>query len=308
MNRLTSPLLLCAAAVIGVSGCDQVDKVIESGDAAGAAVPTEVQRVFDDRCGTGGCHDATAAGGLVLTAPNSNSIIGGSSTGSPLPMVALGDISGSYLALKILEAVPAGATIQGARMPIGGNFDDPELAVDLALVLGWVGGASLPGGSVDDDGDDGDDGGNGLQACSIFELAPGASSPVVSGPGADTIPTEIGVVLEGNCGCHYASSAELGANGGFAYNGALGMSTYAEFQEDYSGSNSNYAGLPNWEAVRDRVGDGTMPMAFCVVEGGAPISTGDRDLLLDWLGMGAPDAPTYAGEGGGTGGDGGGTN
>ena len=51
------------------------------------------------------------------------------------------------------------------------------IATDMAIIVGWIAGAELPGG--DDATDDGiADGNDGLQACGIQDAMPGAASPI----------------------------------------------------------------------------------------------------------------------------------
>ncbi|MEM6992834.1 MAG: hypothetical protein AAF721_20130 [Myxococcota bacterium] len=283
--------IVCSAAA--VSSCTQVEKIREDGSAAGE-VPAEVQRVFDERCAMqAGCHSTeTPAAELVLTAAQAQSIIGGQSKQSDLPLVEPGDVNGSYLAAKILAAAPPGVVRTGVRMPIGGTFTDPDLSTDLAIILGWIAGADLP---ADGDGNDdvADDGGTEL-GCSIFTLAPGVTSPVMSGIIENTLPMDIGDALDRNCGCHYSTTL---MNNQAPYTGPVGIATFAQFQEEYAGSNPAYSGLATYEAVVDRITDefSPMPPLSCMVEGGGAITDADRTLLVDWLTDGAPDAPTWSG-------------
>lgn len=270
------------------SGCVQVEKL----DDDGQSVPTEVQRVFDDRCATSGCHDSgSRQAGLSLAASDAAGIIGRpSSQNSAFALVELGSVETSYLAAKILPTPPAEIDLVGDIMPPGADLSNNELATDVAIILGWIAGADLPGGEGGSVGDDDDD--DGLQACGIVDASPGATSPIDAGVEAGQIPVSIGTVLAGNCGCHYVSQTQ-GALSGWVYS-SLPMATRDDFLATYPGANPDYAGLQTREAVLDRVGaDRNMPPAICVVEGGSNILSSDFEALVTWLQAGAPDAPTW---------------
>jgi hypothetical protein len=105
-------------------------------------VPPRVQEAFDRNCAVSGCHDSTASGGLNLLREESASIIDGETPNSEIPLVALGDVQGSYLALKLLASAPDSDGIVGDPMPRGGGGDP----ADIAIILGWIAGANLPSG------------------------------------------------------------------------------------------------------------------------------------------------------------------
>lgn len=68
-----------------------------------APIPDAVQRAFEGGCMHEGCHDAaSAAAGLSLDSADSQAIVGGPSTQSDLPLVVVGDLAGSYMAIKLL--------------------------------------------------------------------------------------------------------------------------------------------------------------------------------------------------------------
>lgn len=206
-----------------------------------AQIPAAVQRAFDARCLTEGCHDATTrAAGLSLDALDSPHIVGGASSQSSLPLVHLGDLGGSYLAIKLLpdDQLPAGVERFEDRMPPDGatseDFDD------INTILAWVagfgpagseGGELTTGGSTsegsgttaDSDGtsttgvdptDPGpttnSGGGPTLPACSVQEVTDGAvADPLDKGDVAGKIPQLVGVVIEERCGCHTLADRTL---------------------------------------------------------------------------------------------------
>lgn len=278
---------LIVAGLAVASGCVQVEKL----DDAGQSVPTEVQRVFDERCAIGSCHDSsTRQAGLSLAASDAAGIIGQpSSQNSSFALVELGSVETSYLAAKILPSPPPEIDLVGDIMPPGADLSNNELATDVAIILGWIAGADLPGGEGGSVGDDDDD--DGLQACGIVDVNPGATSPIDAGVEAGQIPISIGTVLAGNCGCHYVTNG-TGPLAGQVYT-TLPMATLDDFQATYPGANPAYSGLRTREAALDRVGKGTMPPLNCVVEGGNNILSSDFDALVAWLQAGAPDAPTW---------------
>lgn len=272
------------------SGCVQVEKL----DDAGQSVPTEVQRVFDDRCATSGCHDSgSRQAGLSLAASDAAGIIGRpSSQNSAFALVELGSVEESYLAAKLLPTPPTEIDLVGDIMPPGADLSNNELATDVAIILGWIAGADLPGGEGGSVGDDDDD--DGLQACGIQAAMPGATSPIDAGMEVGQIPLTIGTVLANNCGCHYVSETQ-GNLSGWKYNGATAMATLENFQVTYPGVDGRFQGLAVHEVVLQRVAgmSGGMPPALCVVEGGNPILSSDLETLSAWLTAGAPDAPTW---------------
>ena len=128
-------LLIAAPAFAGCQGLERIDE-----DDANA-IPDAVQQAFDQSCNTAGCHDSSSqAGGLSLQAPESAAIL--ETTSNDLPMVEIGNVGGSYLAMKILGS----EGISGAQMPARGPI--PEDDVNLSLIIGWI--AGVPVGEGDD--------------------------------------------------------------------------------------------------------------------------------------------------------------
>lgn len=295
MVTTSRPFFLGLAALslaLTAAACNDLEK-IDEGTSSGDAIPEAVQLAFDETCALSSCHDSAAAGGLDLSAAASPSIIGGPST-SPLPMVDPGNVDGSYLAVKMLESPPDGVTRTGARMPIGGDFDDPNNLV----ILGWIAtldpSAGADGGTTTGETSDDSSGGTTgemLQACGLDDIAPGATSPFDIGMDAGQIPPDVGAVLDRNCAaCHGADTAELvGDPAPPAYTGMLSFLTLTEIEGTYND-------LPITEVLLGRVEAGTMPPTyFCNLGGGEVITAEDQQLLVDWLNAGAPDAPTWSG-------------
>lgn len=213
-------------------------------DPAPVEIPAAVQRAFDARCVTDGCHDATTrAGGLSLDALDSPRIVGGASAQSPLPLVRIGDLGGSYLAIKLLpdDQLPAGAVRFEDRMPRDGV--EAEDVDDVNTILAWIAGfgpsasdggeltttssgtAEGSGSGASGDGDSttttGQDpsgpgpttnsgGGPTLPGCHVEEVTEGAvADPLDKGDVAGKIPQLVGVVIEERCGCHTLADRTL---------------------------------------------------------------------------------------------------
>lgn len=298
-HRLSLRPLALLGLVFCASACTQLEKVDDEG--SGAAIPTRVQEAFDVQCATAGCHDSAAQqAGLDLTAAAAPSIIGGQPIQSSLPLVELGNVNGSYLAIKMLEVVPEGVTRSGNIMPQGGDLESPE----NAIILGWIAGASLPGGgggietddgSMTDTGDDDGDTdepatttGSEIVACGLGDVAPDAPNPYDIGMNAGQIPPDVGEALVANCGCHEVESSDLEASVP-PYTGEVHFATIADLQADHNGA-------PVHELVLSRVESettGMPPSYYCKLDGGEAITAEDQALLIEWLGAGAPDATAW---------------
>jgi len=281
--------------LLGAGACNELERIDDGGSSA-AGIPEEVQRAFNDGCVLAGCHDAARAGGLELTAGAAAGIIGGESQQSSLPLVELGNVQGSYLAIKLL---PMSELRQADRMPLGRDFNDPKVATDNAIILGWIAGAELPGGDEGMGTDAGmmtgtDGSGSGdveIVMCGYDVVAPDAPDPYDSGTEAGQIPVDVGTALFNNCGCH-ASTEIMLIEGAPQYSGQIAFTTIDEVQADFLET-----GRAVHEILLERVESTEFsrmpPSYYCMLEGGETITADDRQLLLDWLGAGAPDAPNW---------------
>jgi hypothetical protein len=292
MIMATISRIACVTCIMALGlvlpGCPQLEP-IDDGGGPGATIPAEVQRAFDDSCAFVGCHDSTSlAGGLDLSADASPGIIDGPSAASPLPLVELGNVQGSWLAIKLLPNPPS-----GAQMPFGGDLE----GVDNAIILGWIAGAQLPGG-----GDAGNEssttdtpaestegssgGGSEVVLCGLEQVAPMAPSPYDIGTNVDQIPPDIGAALSNNCGCHGVDEVIPEATAQ-RYQGMLRFFTIAEIQ-------GVYFDIPVRQRMLERLESelSPMPPTYCDPLGdGTTITTADRQLLIDWLNDGAPGSP-----------------
>ncbi|TPV96439.1 MAG: hypothetical protein B7733_04730 [Myxococcales bacterium FL481] len=135
-----SALFTTMAAGCGVERIGPDDVGTGTGDGPVAEVPVWVQTAFDRSCATPGCH--VPGGSAVSLAPgDSAAAIGGSATQSDLPLIELGNVEGSYLALKMLpeELLPAGVSRAGSQMPIATSSEGDE---DVDIILGWIASAT----------------------------------------------------------------------------------------------------------------------------------------------------------------------
>lgn len=149
MTRLTmiQRLAIAAAALTLAPACG-VDFADENGgDGDGDAdVPADVQAAFEESCGLGGCHDANGSSvGLSLTGNNIANAIGTpAGQRSDLSLIEIGNVGGSYVALKMLPNSSLsvyGEMINGGPMPPGGGTAQDQQ--NMALILGWIAGADL---------------------------------------------------------------------------------------------------------------------------------------------------------------------
>lgn len=291
-SRFTIHSLAALSLMLGATACNGLEKINEGNGPSGGGIPEDVQRAFDETCATPACHDsATASAGLDLSAAAAPSIIGGMSS-SPLPMVDPGNVNGSYLAVKMLETLPEGTTRTGARMPIGGDFDN----VNNLIILGWIATANANAGgeggatTTDEPTDGGEEmtEGEDIVACGLDDVAaPGTANPFDIGTAAGQIPPDVGDALTNNCGCHGLEPSDLINDAPPYTTGRVPFNNIDEIRADYDGE-------AGYDILLGRVDAGTMPPTYyCDLGGGEVISAADMQLLSDWLSAEAPDAPEW---------------
>ncbi len=147
------PRTLCAPALaLALAACNQLEAIEEETDsAAGGTVPQAVLDAFQNSCALGtACHGA----GGQTPALEAGSIAGLIGTN----YVNIGDIPGSYIAVKMLSQSVLdniGATRMGMRMPLGFDFaaGDPATLENTEIILAWIAGAEFPGGGGGSTGD-----------------------------------------------------------------------------------------------------------------------------------------------------------
>ncbi|MEM9454806.1 MAG: hypothetical protein AAGF11_11550 [Myxococcota bacterium] len=312
MNR-RAPLLV---ALLGMSAlaCPSSD----GSSPPPASIPSEVQRAFEGSCMHEGCHDATsAAAGLSLDAADSLAIVGGPSTQSDLALVVVGDLAGSYMAIKLLpdNQLPPGAIRHEERMPPSDlQSGDAER---INTILSWIAGfgpSGTDGETQAGGGTDGTSGTNGASsgaadegstsgttgseptsttdpgpttnsgggpadpACSVEEVTEGVvSDPLDKGDAAGQIPSLVGIVLEERCGCHTLADREL--NTKFPALLAPGGTLFLDYG-DVSGLGAS---------LEDAIfGTMSMPPGSC-----PSIPMDDRAVLAKWFMDGLPDGASF---------------
>jgi len=158
--RLRDPRACVAALLLGLSACNQLEKLDENGSASGGdSIPTDVQLAFEGSCGTSpACH---AAGGVPPTLEGAGiGALIGSPSPAGVPYITLGDTANSYIALKMLPQAVVdglGAARMGNRMPLGFDYasGNEDVLAETRTILAWIGGADYPGGGggTEDTGD-----------------------------------------------------------------------------------------------------------------------------------------------------------
>ena len=218
MSRLA--VMLCALGPVVACTTSSTD------DPLPPEIPDAVQRAFDETCAEAQCHDPDArAGGLSLAEPDSLAIIEGpSSQNDDLPLVHLGSLGGSYMAVKLLpqSQLPEGTVRNGEPMPLGG-YEGNDVD-NVNTILSWIAGHGPSGGGDDsaategsgsgegsggatDDGSTGgdtggdtgpsnSDGGPSFPRCSVEGVTAGeVSSPLDKGDEAGKFPVVVAEAL-----------------------------------------------------------------------------------------------------------------
>jgi len=136
---------LCLGALLTCLGCE-LEVVDPPG---GGDVPVRVRQAFEDSCAGSQCHGegSSPAAGLVLVGDDLAQTLTRASRQVPsLPLVEVGNVAGSYLALKMLpdDALALyGVEREENRMPDVSN-PTPEDLDNVAIILAWIAGAELP--------------------------------------------------------------------------------------------------------------------------------------------------------------------
>ena len=285
--RTAFPSLVVVSVLWVMSGCGGLTAVDDAGEGGeGGAVPPAVRAAFAGACATPGCHDAGArAGGLSLAGDDIAATIGAPSSGSPLPMVTIGDVGRSYLAIKMLpdDVLQAnGLTRTGARMPITGNFTHP----DNAVILAWVAGAEFPA-----------EGGTTTGAGTTSD---GSTSDSSTSDGSTTDPSggeagfaaDIWPLLMAKCSCHSNGGEPSDAlNGGLVFTmadaydalvGAPAVDVPAMSQVEPGEPSQSYL----WHKIAGT--QASVGGAGLQMPPGPPLSASERALVEGWILAGAP--------------------
>lgn len=282
-----------------------------------AEIPEAVQRAFEASCIADGCHDASSrAAGLSLEAADSPHIVGGASSQSPLPLVTVGALERSYMAVKLLPdaQLPGGTERFEDRMPQDGL--EPDDVEPVNTILAWIAGfgPNGPGDGSSTAGTTGGDatagtgdassagttgeattdptadpttnsgGGPSNPACSVEEVTEGVvADPLDKGDEAGRIPLTVGVVLEERCGCHTLADRTLNTKfpALLAPAGSL-LLDYGDLSNPLGGTTLGVVMETEIFTVM------SMPPGSC-----PSIPTDDRALLLKWFDDGMPDGATF---------------
>ena len=124
--------------------------------------------------------------------------------------------------------------------------------------------------------------------CSLLVLAPEIESPVQMGERVGAIPTEIGVILEGYCGCHLVESNDDLIPNTPEYNGAIRFATWDDVQ-------SQFQGQPTYRSMETRsITQLNMPPVYhCDTLDFGSLPADVYETFGDWLAQGAPDGASW---------------
>ncbi len=268
-------LAALATLALALGGCGELAALDDDGGSGGSSIPIEVEDAFAESCALSGCHDsATRAGGLSLDAADLSSLVGKPSGGSDLPLVEIGDVHGSYLAIKMLpdDVLTANALVRtGSRMPTTGDFQNPN----NATILAWIAGAEFPEGG-DSEGSTGSSTGS-------------TTGDTTTGDGMPTFDADILPILMAKCSCHQAAAGDINGNLSFpgtdAYNNLVGVASNGVQSMNLIEPNDpdNSYLLHKLKDTHVGVGGagGVMPI-------GAPLEAAEIQLFEDWITAGAP--------------------
>jgi hypothetical protein len=257
-----------------ISGCGGLTPIEDDGG-EGGAVPPAVRAAFAGSCATPGCHDSgSRAGGLSLADADLGGLVGAPSAGSSLPLVEIGDVLGSYLAVKMLPddvLAAQGVMRAGNRMPIGGEATNPN----NATILAWIAGAEFPGGdSTTTTGD------------TTTDATTDATTDGGSGFDAEVWP-----ILSMKCSCHLADPND-GLNGELSFPMAT---AYADLvgapSIDVPAMNLVEPGDPSQSYLFLKLEDTHLAAGGSGVKMpiGAPLSDGEIATIEAWIVAGAPE-------------------
>lgn len=270
--RPAKSVCLALLSLLPSAACNQLEAIDETeGGGGGGGIPPAVRQAFTESCGKGGCHND---GGIapVLAGPKLDDILTGQSSSGPL--VTLGDTANSYLAVKMLpDSVLSalGITRNGLRMPLDGDFANPN----NQIILAWIAGAEFPadGGGTTGDGTTGGD-------------TDGGST---GDPSAPTF-ANVQKIFNASCGCHLIPAS--GANGNLSLVEGSAYANIVDVKSPTVAIDLVEPGDPTNSYLLRKV-DGT----FADVPGGAGtmmpptamIAADDLMLLEEWIAAGALD-------------------
>lgn len=272
---LTPAKSVCLALLssLPLAACNQLEAIDETdGGGGGGGIPTVVRQAFTESCGKAGCHGETGPTAPALAGAKLDDILTGQGAGGPL--VTLGDTVNSYLAIKMLpDSVLSalGITRSGLRMPLDGDFTNPN----NQIILAWLGGAEFA-----DEGGGTTGGGTG-----------GGTDGGTTGGVDPTAPVFANVqgIFKAQCSCHLAP-ANAAVNGnlslaeGMAYANIVNVKSPTVTIDLVEPSNPTQSYLylkltGTYDTIPGATG---MKMPI-----GTMMSADDLMLIEEWISMGA---------------------
>jgi hypothetical protein len=126
--------LLAVLAIVFLSCCSSDSSTSTEPPPAVKDDPSfaaDIQSIFNNSCISSGCHNAGAAGGMVLLQGQSYAnLVNAASTQEPgKTRVIPGDSANSYIVIKL-----EGRQTNGSRMPLGGTLNSNS----IQNVKNWV--------------------------------------------------------------------------------------------------------------------------------------------------------------------------
>jgi len=263
-------LTVLSGLCLSLAGCGDLAPAGGSGDSGGSSIPAEVEAAFVGSCAFSGCHDAsTRSGGLSLAPADLDSLIGKPSGGSSLPLVEIGNVTGSYLAIKMLpdDVLAAnGLERSGSRMPTTSDFTNPN----NATILAWIAGAEFPG-----------DGGTG----STGSTGSDSDSDSSTGDGVLDFDSDIWPIFQA-CSCHLGGAGGLTLTEADAYANIVGVPSAV-----VPGLNLIEPDEPENSYLLHKLLDtqGEVGGGGTLMPPGDPLSAAELDLIEEWILAGAPE-------------------
>ncbi len=266
---------VCLALLASLPACNQLEAIdaTDSGG-GGGGIPTAVRTAFTESCGKTGCHGETGPTKPPLAGTALDDILTGQGAGGPF--VTLGDTANSYIAVKMLPDATLsalGLTRTGSRMPLDGDFTNPN----NQTILAWIGGADFG----DDSGGGGTTGG---------DMTGGSSGGTTGDPSAPTF-TNVQAIFNQLCFCHNAApdmlvNGNLSLQDGMAYANIVGVkSPTVAINLVEPGDPANSYLYLKLDGTYDKIpGAGGMKMPQ-----GGMLSVEQLALVEAWITMGALD-------------------
>jgi len=269
MNRLTRMFREPCAwlAVLGLAGCNQLEKLDETDTAGASSIPPEVRVAFEESCGKVGCHVSGGAA-PILTGGALDELVG-------TKYVTIGDIPNSYIAVKMLPDATLEALglkrESGARMPLDQDFLNPN----NQTILAWIAGAEFA---------DSDGGGT-----TTGDMATTGDAGTTGDPNAPTF-TNVQKIFSVSCNCHLGpagagngmlSLAPAEAHANIVNVKSVGLPTMNHITPMDPSDSYLYLKLTGEFVAAGGEGD-KMPI-------GTPLTADQLMLIEEWINAGAPN-------------------